>query len=460
MALIDELPDDILLKIFISSSPRMKHAVSISNVCQRWNQLMKARFSLVKYLVYYYDDLYMSRFFRIDEESDDDGNEANHIINDALEAVIERVVGNEPSDEQGIEGNLVEENVNQLNIQHESDCEQCQAERVDPSGRYLCIDVDEDELEIQQKYIELLPNLMFLTVNAPSNPDDEQSLINLINSKSNIKGVDWHPSEEKRDGPPKIPLKNIDSVTQLYCYDDQLSIIEAVTQCPHLRRLHCYQLNQEAKKISPLRKYRGPVLTNLEVLEISLGSKWNPRDLKNFIQFTPNLKSLFIQLARPPIITFTRSSKLFPQVENLILEMSATRKLSGKIERFEGLISMFPNLKNLGLRYFRIYTEDQLYHSLRRLPLLELVDIREWSMSIIDQIYGVAELNMPFESVLNPNKIEIWYQNLFDHPIHCCIHNLTEEEPTLYYDGFVDGFNFMHHIFNKDFQKIPNFMIE
>lgn len=102
-----------------------------------------------------------------------------------------------------------------------------------------------------------------MTINAPSDIDEEQALIDLINSRPGIKGIDWHPSEDKREGPPKVPLANIelfllsaeltsniqtshyltDSVTQLYCYEDQLTVFEAVTRCPNLQRLHCFQLN-------------------------------------------------------------------------------------------------------------------------------------------------------------------------------------------------------------------------
>lgn len=78
---------------------------------------MEKRFSLVKYLVFYHEDLFISRFLRMDEiesnHGDDDQENNNMVINDHLEAVIEQVIiEHRLDDEPEIEGPVAN---NQLN---------------------------------------------------------------------------------------------------------------------------------------------------------------------------------------------------------------------------------------------------------------------------------------------------------------------------------------------------------
>ena len=81
----------------------------------------------------------------------------------------------------------------------------------------------------------------------------------------------------------------------------------------------------QGTNVPSLRKYQGPILNNLEVIEISLGSKWDIQDLRHFLRFLPNVKSIYLQLDKPPIKALPRARKLFSQVENLVLEMSTER---------------------------------------------------------------------------------------------------------------------------------------
>ncbi|XP_053201263.1 uncharacterized protein LOC128386280 [Panonychus citri] len=225
---------------------------------------------------------------------------------------------------------------------------------------------------------------------------------------------------------------------QVRCYyflmDDLPSFIEYF---PNLKRLNLQLYNYEGYYYGKDVFYNGPNLSSLKILELRTNDLVEKCTVFHFMDFCPSLESAFIHCWTLNVCVIDESIKNY-NLRDLVIEPSG-RFSWPSLRR---LLSKFPNLHHLGIRFMIEIDDNNLEELIKLLPELKILDLRGCKK--------VTHKSADFLSkycVKEKKSIRIYYD----------CENEPAEWPKLHTprESIVFGFDFMKHCFYKSFSTLP-----
>ncbi|XP_053204308.1 uncharacterized protein LOC128388874 [Panonychus citri] len=223
-----------------------------------------------------------------------------------------------------------------------------------------------------------------------------------------------------------------DLLKQIRCYCfDMIDLPSFIEYFPNLKRLNIQLAETDGVF------YNGPNLSSLKILELGTYDFVEQFTGFHFMDFCPSLESAFI-LYWAEVIHVDESIKNY-NLRDLVIESRSGCFSWPSLRR---LLSKFPNLHHLGMRYVDAINDNDLEELIKLLPELKILDLRKCE--------NVTNKSADFLSkyyVKEKKSIKIYYD----------CKNEPAEWPKLYtpQESIVYGFDFMKHCFYKSILSLP-----
>ncbi|XP_053201260.1 uncharacterized protein LOC128386277 [Panonychus citri] len=223
-----------------------------------------------------------------------------------------------------------------------------------------------------------------------------------------------------------------DQLKQIRCYYFDMNDLPCfIKYFPSLKRLNI-ELD-EADEVF----YNGPNLSSLKILELGTNDFVKQFTGFHFMDFCPSLESAFIHYYAEDLHVLDESIKNFNLRDLVIVNCGFFSWPS-----LRRLLSKFPNLHHLGIRYVDEINDYNLEELIKILPELKLLDLRSFKKIT----YESADLLSKYCVEAHPS-ILIYYD--------------CEDKPTEWpkvgtpQESIVYGYDFMKHCFYKTFNSLP-----
>ncbi|XP_053201390.1 uncharacterized protein LOC128386383 [Panonychus citri] len=219
-----------------------------------------------------------------------------------------------------------------------------------------------------------------------------------------------------------------DQLKQIRCYYFDMNDLPAfIEYFPSLKRLNI-ELNETDGVF-----YNGPNLSSLKILELDTVDLVEQFTGFHFMDFCPSLESAFIHCWAENIHV-DESIKNY-NLRDLVIDGA------GCFPRLS-VLSKFPNLHHLGMRYVDAINDNNLEKLIKLLPELKTLDLRKCK----NVTYKSADFLSKY-CVKEKKSIKIYYD----------CENEPAEWPKLYTseESIVYGFDFMKHCFYKSILSLP-----
>ncbi|XP_015790303.1 uncharacterized protein LOC107367130 isoform X2 [Tetranychus urticae] len=302
----------------------------------------------------------------------------------------------------------------------------------------------------------LLPNLKILDITHPFKQVlNHNETVAIIESTETIKGLIFEASSQHLSVTKHC--KNLEmlatgvledrfieigygsEIKQLYLWNYFLSTFSIFAQYfPKLKRLHI------ENSVGSLYEYRGPVLKNLEILEV-LSSCCDETEVYHgfkLLDSCPRLKSAYFFIDSNQ--DFLNESIINSTVQDLVIcYMPGCEQDWIFLKKF---LSKFPNLKHLALRENDKIKDIHIEELIQILPNLILLDVRE--------SFGVTQRSADYINryCMRNNRSLSFYHKPGQRITGDWSHLSTRQERVC------QGFDFMKHCFLKSFYQLPLLM--